>query len=115
MGALGLVAYAKCSYQVELTVDQADAFRAKLIHEICSERAHFLAEDPMAVLVHNVGASSRELREAFDRDGARPACVALAIKKIVRGKTVNASGKSYSSSYLEKVWSTLFVFARTSN
>jgi hypothetical protein len=107
LGAASLVAYASNSYHVEMTLEQAQAFRQKLITEIYPELSLYLAEDGMALLAHNLGVPVPEAWDAFDWDGTRPWYVTIGIKNIVRGKTLNSRGEPYSPRYSEGVWDTL--------
>ena len=67
LGAASLVAYARNTYKVEMTLEQARAFRTKLITEIYPELSLYLAEDGMALLASNRGPQ----REAGDAGQAR--------------------------------------------
>jgi hypothetical protein len=107
LGAASLVAYAWNTYHVEMTLEQAQAFRQKLITEIYPELTLYLAEDGMALLAHNLGVPTPEAWDAFDWKRTRTWYVTSGIKNIVRGKTLNSRGKPYSQRYYEGVWDTL--------
>src|SRR5262249_53602507 len=56
LGAASLVAYAHSTYRVDLTLEEAKARRAKLIHEIYPEMGIYLAEDGPALVARNLQA-----------------------------------------------------------
>jgi hypothetical protein len=112
LGAASLVAYAWNTYKVEMTLEQAQAFRHKLITEIYPELSLYLAEDGMALLAHNLGTSAGELWDAFDRKGTRAWFIACGVKNIVRGKTLNSRNEPYNPRYSDGVWDTLIRLCR---
>jgi hypothetical protein len=114
LGAASLVAYARGTYKVEMTVEQAQAFRSKLITEVYPELDRYLSEDGMAVLAHSLGVPARDLWDAFDPEGTRSPRVVAGVRNVVRGRTHTARGQPYSSGYVERVWRTLLRFCRDS-
>jgi hypothetical protein len=95
-----------------MTLEQARAFRTKLITQIYPELGDYLAEDGMTLLARNLGASPQDLWDAFDREKARRPCVVAGIRNIVRGKPLNSHGKPYNSKYADRVWNTLLTQCR---
>jgi hypothetical protein len=112
LGAASLVAYARNTYGVELTEDQARAFRARLTTEIYPELGDYLAEDAMATLAGNLGAPVAELWDALDPRGTRAAYVAAGVRNVVRGAARNARGEPYSPRYTDRVWGALARLCR---
>jgi hypothetical protein len=112
LGAASLVDYARNTYKVEMTLEQAQAFRAKLINQIYPELGLYLAEDDMALLAYNLGASVEDLWNSFDRDRTRRKWVVSGIRNIVRGKPLNSHGKPYDQGYRDRVWNTLIAFCK---
>jgi hypothetical protein len=107
LGAASLVAYARGTYQVEMTLEQAQALRTRLIKEVYPELDLYLSEDGMAVLAHSLGVPAGELWDAFDPEGTRAPYIAVGIRNVVRGRTHNAKGGPYSPRYVERIWRTL--------
>jgi hypothetical protein len=106
LGPAGLVAYARNAFGVEMTLEQAQAFRTRLITEIYPELGRCLAEDGMAVLARNLGVPVEELWGAFDPTGSHEGLVAGDIRNVLRGKLTNAKSRPYSRGYLDRVWGT---------
>jgi hypothetical protein len=109
LGAARLVDYARNTYKVEMTLEQAQAFRTELITRIYPELSFYLAEDGMTLLARNLGASPQDLWDAFDREKARRPYVVAGIRNVVRGKPLNSQGKPYNSKYVDRVWNTLLT------
>ena len=61
LGAASLVAYARHTYKVDMTLEQAGEFRTRLIEEIYPELSIYLDEDGMSLLAHNLGRPVGEL------------------------------------------------------
>jgi hypothetical protein len=112
LGAASLVAYARHTYKVEMTLEQAQAFRSKLITEVYPELDRYLSEDGMAVLAGNLGAPAEQLWEALDPRGDRAPFVAAGVRNVVSGKAVNAQGRPYTEGYLNRVWGALIRCCR---
>jgi hypothetical protein len=112
LGAASLVSYARNTYKVAMTLEQAQELRAKLIEEIYPELKTYLAEDDMALLAGNLGVPVLELWNAFDSDGTRAWYITAGIKNILRGKLLNAKGRPYSPGYVEGVWGGLARLCR---
>jgi DNA polymerase family A/3'-5' exonuclease len=112
LGAASLVAYARHTYKVNMTLEQAGEFRTRLIEEIYPELKIYLDEDGMSLLAHNLGVPVGEVWSAFDREGTRCRYTALGIRNIVRGQTLNARGRPYSPWYSNRVWDGLVRLCR---
>jgi hypothetical protein len=108
------VDYARDTYKVEMTLEQSQAFRTKLINQIYPELSLYLAEDGMALLAQNLGASVEDLWNAFDRERTRKPWVVAGIRNLVRGKPLNSKGQPYSQGYRDGVWNTLIAYCRDS-
>ena len=70
-GAASLVAYARHTYKVNMTLEQAGEFRTRLIEEIYPELKVYLDEDGMSLLAHNLRVPDGDVWSAFDREGTR--------------------------------------------
>jgi hypothetical protein len=112
LGAASLVAYARTTNGVEMTLEQAQAFRTKLTREVYPELDQYLTEDGMTLLAHNLGASPGELWDGVDLDGTRRLLVVGGIRNIIRGKTRNARGEPYNARYYTSVWDGLIRLCR---
>ena len=66
----------------------------------------------MSLLAHNLGRPVGEVWSAFDRDGTRNRYIAMGIRNIVRGKTLNSKGEPYNPSYSNGVWDGLIRLCR---
>ena len=64
LGAASLVAYARHTYKVDMTPEQAGEFKRRLIEEIYPELSLYLDEDGMSLLAHNLG---RPVGEVWSR------------------------------------------------
>jgi len=101
LGAKSLVEYAKATYGVELSVDQASEFRERLISEVYPELSKYLEDDPVGALAHNLKTSAFRVRACFESDGALGA-----LKRIVSGRG-KASGKEYGEAFVSRCWESL--------
>lgn len=108
-GGLGpnrLVMYAKTQYGVELSVEQAEQFRQKLITEVYPELELYLDDSGMSNLAFNLECTPNDLWEAMDssdRPGWMPRCIA----KVVAGKAIRADGEPYKPFFVKKIWDAL--------
>jgi hypothetical protein len=107
LGPQTLVEYARATYGVTLTNEQAKQFRQKLTTEIYPELDKYLADDGMAALARNLGVTEREAWEVFDGSGQRNPLAARGVTNVIRGKS------SASPYYQARVWDGLFRLART--
>jgi hypothetical protein len=112
LGVASLVAYARHTYKVEMTAEQAGELRSRLITEIYPELGAYLAEDGMTLLARNLGASPRDLWDAFDPEGTRSRRIPMGIRNVVRGRELNAKGEPYNERYVARVWNVLAMHCR---
>lgn len=101
LGAKSLVAYASATYGVKMSVDEASAFRDKLIGEVYPELTEYLGDDAIDTLAINLKTSPMRVETAFDSAG-----VLGAAKRIVAGKG-KANGDDYSEGFVNRIWETL--------
>jgi hypothetical protein len=111
LGVASLVAYARSTYGVELTMDQAREFREKLIKQVYPELDLYLSEDTMAILARNLGVPVEACWARFDWSGSRSPAIAGGIRNLVRGKTRKADGTLYNSGFTERTWDGLIALA----
>jgi DNA polymerase I-like protein with 3'-5' exonuclease and polymerase domains len=108
LGAKSLVSYAKHSYGVDLTVEEAEDFRQKLIAVVYPELELYLREDAALILAENLQTERKLVDQYF------PASVLGAAKNIVRGSVRKKDGEEYASTFVESVWNRLKGLNRNS-
>ncbi len=107
LGARSLVAYARRSYGVEMTVEQAAEFRKKMIGEVYPEWTTYLDEDLMAILAYNLEATVEDCWKALDWKGARSPSIPWGIRRVVSGAIEKKNGKLYTPRYINGTWAAL--------
>jgi DNA polymerase family A len=112
LGPVSLVAYARSTYGVTLTLEQATEFRNRLIHEVYPELGTYLADDAMESLARNLGTSAEACWRRFDRSGQRSGQIAGAVKKVVQGNPQRADGTPYKPVFVKGVWEGLIALNR---
>jgi DNA polymerase I-like protein with 3'-5' exonuclease and polymerase domains len=112
LGAASLVQYARHTYGVELTLDQAEEFRGRLIHDVYPELGQYLSEDGMGILARNLGVSAEDCWRWFSWDADRPPGIVSAVRNIVRGNDCRANGQPYNSRFYNNVWRGLATLNR---
>jgi hypothetical protein len=95
-----------------LTLEEAEEFRGRLIHEVYPELGLYLADDAMESLARNLGAPVGECWARFDWQCDRSGAVAGGIRNVVAGKLVKADGQPYQQCYLDGVWNGLVALNR---
>jgi hypothetical protein len=101
LGAKSLVAYAKQSYGVKLTMDEAKEFRRRLITQIYPELDAYLRDQPLADLGNNLQCGETAARRAFTYKQIRDAC------RIISGESSTPGGDEYEEGLIDHVWLTL--------
>jgi len=109
LGAEGLRRYAKSTYGVGFTLEEAESLRMRLIHEVYPELARYLSDDPMATLAANLRTSAEACWQAMDFIGTRQPCVAAAVRNVVGGATERRDGTPYNESWYNGVWDKLMT------
>ena len=112
LGAASLVAYARSTYGVTLTLEEATEFRHRLIHEVYPELGVYLADDAMASLAGALGAPVEACWGRFDRSGLHSGQIAGAVKKVAQGRPHKADGTPYKPHFVEGVWDGLIALNR---
>lgn len=101
LGAKSLVSYAKHSYGVDLSVEEAEDFRQKLIAVVYPELELYLREDAALIVAENLK-TDRQLVDQY-----LPAAVLGAARKIVRGSILKKDGEEYLPTFVDRVWNCL--------
>jgi len=99
LGAASLVTYAKQSYDVELTLKQAKAFRLQLINRVYPELAAVLRDTQIADTANNLQTTEARVRQAFGRRDQL-----LHASRIVAGCTETPTGDEYEDDLISHVW-----------
>jgi DNA polymerase I-like protein with 3'-5' exonuclease and polymerase domains len=110
MRAETLAQHAQENFGVQLTLEEADQFRTKLITEVYPELGDYLQEDLANDLATSLGCQAQQVRNAF---GGTPNL--WATKRIVAGETVKSGGEPYKPSYLKKTWYLLRLLNKRSD
>ncbi|MCE9552871.1 MAG: hypothetical protein K8T91_05785 [Planctomycetes bacterium] len=102
LGALSLVSYAKHSYGVQLTLDEAKQFRQKLVREVYPELQAYLTDNQHADISRNLQATEAQVKQAlYSRDQI------LTVERIVSGCKSTLSGDEYHPELVQNVWALL--------
>lgn len=99
LGPASLVSYAKASYNVTLTFDEAKELRRRLCEEIYPELSAYLQDQPWAMLAENLQASESLARQGFQQRRQLEHAF-----RIVAGEPAAASGDEYSQELIAHVW-----------
>ena len=104
LSAYSLVHYAKCIYGVDLTFEQANNYRNKLLNEVYPELGKYLESDDMVLLASNLGTSVEKCWEKFDWSKTKEPYVTLPIKNIISGNATKRDGTPYNPEFVSKIW-----------
>src|SRR5262249_33968679 len=110
LGAPSLVDYARGSYGVTLTLEEAREKRDRLINVVypeLNERDGYLADESMPTLAKRLKARPEDCWEAFDWKGERDRSILRAVEKIVEGKGTRADGTPYDAGFVRRTWEAL--------
>ncbi|WP_396160183.1 DNA polymerase [Flavobacterium sp.] len=102
LGAASLVSYAKHSYGVDMTLDQATQFRTMLTELVYPELKLYLSEDSATVLAATLQTDAVLVRSVW----SEPRQYGM-LRKVVEGKPQKADGTPYSESTVSRVWQQL--------
>ena len=99
LGAAALVNYAKSTYGVILTPEQAADFRTKVMTEVYPELGLYLSEDTASVIAKALHADAVRVRVVW----SEPYEFGM-INKILKGNPARADGTPYKGSTVDRVW-----------
>lgn len=102
LGAASLVTYARHSYGVDISQEQAEQFRDKLCREVYPELQLYLSEDSAAVLARTLQADVFQVRTTW----GKPYHFHM-LRKIVSGNPFKADGTPYLEETTERMWQQL--------
>lgn len=101
LGAKSLVSYAKQSYGVDLSLEEAESFRQKLVSQVYPEMELYLREDSGRILAANLQTDPQLVERML------PAATLGAARRIVFGNATKPTGERYLPTFVSKVWETL--------
>jgi hypothetical protein len=101
LGVASLVCYARRTYGVPLTFDEAKERRERLTKKVYRELDCYLAEDGAALIARNLQAPLQEARDALG--DLHLSCV----RKVLTGDPKRADGEPYKPSFVDRVWAGL--------
>lgn len=107
LGADKLAGYARDTYGVEMSVEQAAAFRNKLITEIYPELGLYLEDNGVENLAYTLGLSTRHVLGALGlgpNDEANSGAIMRATSKALRGDPFKKDGTPYKQHFIDRVW-----------
>ena len=99
LGAASLSQYARLTYQVELSEEEADEFRERFLHEIYPEIGEYMQQDYAEILAQNLRVPVEQARSAWSNDG-----LLGGVKNIIQGRTKKRDGTPYSDRFVDGVW-----------
>lgn len=102
LGATSLVGYAKHSYGVDMTLDQATQFRTMLTEQVYPELKLYLSEDTATVLAATLQTDAVLIRSVW----SEPQHYGM-LRKIVHGNPNKADGTPYSVTTVDRAWNQL--------
>jgi DNA adenine methylase len=101
LGATSLASYARRSYGVSMTVEEAKERRERLITEVYPELTDYLAEDVHAVLANTLHAAVDVVRLELGK--VHLSC----IRKVLEGNPKRIDGMPYEERFIERIWTGL--------
>lgn len=113
LGPASLVTYARRTYGVAMSLEEARDFRDRMITEVYPEWDQYLSEDPMAILAANLRTTTDACWAALDWQGTRSPAMVGAVRRVVRGEVRRKDGEPYSRRFLSGVWDGLNRVNRT--
>ena len=102
LGAASLSQYARLTYGVELSEEEAEDFRDRFLYDIYPEIGEYMDSDLAEVLAANLRVSVRAVRRAWHDDG-----LLGGVKNIVQGRTKKRDGTPYSERFVDEAWDKL--------
>ena len=101
LGAKSLVAYSKQSYGVDLSLEEAENFRQKLVSQVYPEMELYLREDSGTILAANLKTDPQLVGRML------PTATLGAARRIVQGEFTKPTGEQYLPTFVSKVWDVL--------
>jgi DNA polymerase I-like protein with 3'-5' exonuclease and polymerase domains len=102
LGAASLVTYARFSYGVTITLEQANLFRSMLTTTVYPELALYLADDPAQMLAVALRVGADAVRNRFPYQWQYGL-----LRRVTEGHTCKADGTPYPQARVDAIWNTL--------
>lgn len=99
LGAASLSQYARLTYQVDMSEDEAGEFRERLLHQIYPEFSKYLQQDYVEILAQNLRVPVEGVRKAWPDDG-----LLGGMKNVIQGRTKKRDGTPYSDRFVDAAW-----------
>lgn len=108
LGPLKLAAYAKATYGVDMTIEEAATLRSKLTREVYPELSGYLADSSILNLCFSLGITERRVYNAFrlnyPADADRIQRCTRAAGKVLKGEPFKADGTPYKETFVNRTW-----------
>ncbi len=105
-----LVRYAKFSYGIDMTIEEADHFRKRLINEIypeLNESNGYLASFSIQDLSRNTGVTVSAITELLKAKFSKPHLLMILMERVCKGITETKSGRKFAPATIAKCWDVL--------
>ena len=112
MGPTALVAYAKATYGVQMTQQEAEDFHHRLTTKIYPELGQYLAGDGLFQLARWLKVPEAVCIKSFCFGDLTPSIAAAIVRKIVKGQPLKKDGTPFKPSYVRGVWDSLIAINR---
>lgn len=107
MGPASLVDYARTTYAVALTLQEAEHFYHQLTTVIYPELGLYLADTGMAYLAGQLRVPEPVCQDTFCFGDMTPSTAATIVRKIVAGNPRKADGTPYKADFVRRMWDDL--------
>jgi DNA adenine methylase len=107
LGSRSLSSYAKLTYGVDLSEDEAAEFRERFLYEIYPEIGEYMESDLTEVAAQNLRTTVGRVRREFPDDG-----LICGAKNVVQGRKRKRDGSPYNLGFIEQVWDGLLMLNR---
>lgn len=102
-----LVDYARGTFFVDMTLEEATEFRRCLVEDVYPELHLFLAETLAEDLALALRTSVDQLRVVINRDPESFTIVVKSLRKLVAGRPYKVNGTPYNDRYVDDLWDIL--------
>lgn len=107
LGAVNLAAYARATYGVDLSAEEAGELRRRLVRDVYPELGRYLDDDPWGPLAAGLNRTAEECRAVLGGEAFTPAVV----RRILTGRG-RAAGGDYHPDLEDRVWRGLSLLLR---
>lgn len=102
LAAEALSTYARWTYGVDMSPEEAGEFRKRFLDEIFPEIGEYMESNTAEVLATNLQCSVKDVNRYFRTDGTLGA-----LKRIVSGKPHKRNGDEYEIAFVDRCWDSL--------